>query len=248
MYSPFLKGYGELVDIKPSVLVIDDEEAICQFVCDGLSGEGYSCFIASDAEEAIDKLKKRDFDVALLDIRLPGLSGIDLLRRFRKDHRDMQVVIMTAVREFDTAVEVMKLGAVDYIVKPFTIDQLCASIEQAVANNRLRCAVCCAIRGGVNDGDPFSEINAIACGVDAQVDCFDFHSKIVTEKTIEVAEFLGLQKTLIQKWIVERIKCYSRRDENIKSALCKLEQSPAAQMVLGLTQPIANLEDSNEKN
>ena len=106
----------------PTVLIVDDDEAICELISEGLLEDGYSCDIASTADEALTKLHNYRFDIALLDIKLPGKSGMELLRAFQTLFQNTEVVMITAVKDLDTAIQAMKLGASDYVVKPFTID------------------------------------------------------------------------------------------------------------------------------
>jgi len=191
-----------------------------------------------------------------VDIILPGMSGIDLLREVWKCCQMTAIVMITGVSDVDTAVEAMKLGALDYIVKPFNLDKLEASISTVLGNRNPQCKVYNTIpslRDTEYDNSAksrsLSEINAIAFGVDAQVDYFDFHSKIVTDKTIELARRLGLPWGEIEEWAVARDKIYSERDGQIKSMLSKLEQSPIAQIMLGFTGSVCQfLESSNKQN
>lgn len=213
-----------MVSRRPTVLIIDDEDAICDLVCEELAGEGYDCDAASNAEDALAKLKKQSFDLTLLDIKLPGMSGMDLLKTVQKCYWMTAVVMITGVSDVNTAVEAMKLGASDYIVKPFTLNKLTASITTVLKNRKPHYAVCNTIPGEGDTGyskgaksRALSEIDAIAYGVNAQVDYFDFHSRIVTDKTIELASRLGLPMKEINKWAVARDKLYPERNRRIKS-------------------------------
>jgi DNA-binding response OmpR family regulator len=198
---------------------------------------------SSDLDEALTKLQNHRFDIALLDIKLPGKSGIELLKLFQTLFKNTEVVMMTAVKDLDTAIQAMKLGASDYIVKPFTIDKLSASIGTVLESSKRYSSVSGTIQptGIISNcaktaNRSLNAINAIAYGVDAQVDYFDFHSKIVTEKTIDFARRLCLPAKEIEKWAVARNELYSERDSCIKSALSKLERNPIAQVILGLTR------------
>jgi len=214
----------------PTVLIVDDEEAICDLVREDLSEEGYACDIASNAGDACTKLETYNYDVALLDILLPEKSGMDILRTIHECYQMTAVIMMTAVKDLGAAVEAMKLGASDYITKPFTLDRLNASVSTVLKNRKQRGVVSDTVSKtkGVSysrdAGDrSLSEINAIAYGVDAQVDYFDFHSKIVTVETAKLARWLGLPEGEIEEWTVARDKLCSERDRRIKSMLSKLE-------------------------
>jgi FixJ family two-component response regulator len=238
----------------PKVLIVDDEETICDLVCEDLAEEGYVCDIASNAEDAFTKLETYKYDVALLDIVLPRKSGMDILRTIQECYQMTAVVMLTAVKDLDTAVEAMKLGAADYITKPFTLDKLNTSVSTALNKRKPRSAVSDTVskNEGVNyskdtDGRSLSEINAIAYGVDAQVDYFDFHSKIVTKETVKLAHWLGLPAKEIEKWAVARDELYSERDRRIKSMLSKLQRNPMAQVMLGLTRSVYQFPELGEE-
>ena len=245
-----------MVRQRPTVLIVDDEDAVCELICDGLDEEGYVCDVASNADDALAKLKKQGFDVALLDIKLPGMSGIDLLKTVENCYQTTAVVMITGVNDASTAVEAMKLGASDYIVKPFTLDKIIVSINAVLKNKKPPCAVyhTIPVMGDSDYGKnaksrSLSEINAIAYGVDAQVDYFDFHSKIVTDKTVELARQLDLPGREIKKWVVARDQLYSERDRRIKSMLNKLERNIMAQAMLGFTRSIYQFpKSSGEQN
>jgi CheY-like chemotaxis protein len=230
-----------------AILIVDDDEAICDLVWEELAEQGYLCEVASDADEALAKLRGRSFDVVLLDIKLPGMSGIDLLGTIEKRYPMTAIIMMTAVNDLETAVEAMRVGASDYVVKPFTFDKLNGSITTVLKNRRLHGKVQNTVPamgdadyGKSVSGRSLSQINAIAYGVDAQVDYFDFHSKIVTERTIELAGQLGLPGKEIEKWAVARYEFYSERDKRIRSALSKLERNVVAQVILGVARSVCH--------
>lgn len=222
----------------PTVLIVDDDDAICSLVCEDLAEEGCVCDVASNAEDAFFKLGTCNYDVVLVDIVLPEKSGMDILKALNDCYQMTAAIMMTAVKDLDIAVEAMKLGASDYITKPFTLDRLNSSVSTVLKNRKPHCAVSDTVlkAEGVNynkdaDDHSLSEINAIACGVDAQVDYFDFHSKIVTEETAKLARWLGLPEGEIKEWTVARDELCSERDRRIKSMLSKLERNPTAQVI-----------------
>jgi len=109
-----------LGDPIPNILVVDDEQMICQQLERLYTYSGYTVVIANSAEEALERLEKDDIDLVVTDNRLPGLSGIELTTRIRENHPDVPVIVITGYGDIDTAVEVLKLGASDYILKPFS--------------------------------------------------------------------------------------------------------------------------------
>ncbi len=159
---------------ESSVLIVDDEPSVCDLLHSELVERGFFCATAFDGDNALAKLRKQHFDVMLLDIKLPGMSGITLLRKLEQVYRRPRIIMITAINDVDTAVETMKLGASDYIVKPFDLDRVEASIREAATAKRQ------GKQRGNNTGQPkdktkdskatkgFSEINAIAFGVEAR--------------------------------------------------------------------------------
>jgi len=113
------------------ILVADDEESIRWVLSKALSKQGYQVDLASNGEQALEMGRQKSYDLAVLDIKMPGLSGLDLLSRFQEERPDTLVVIMTAESTMKNAVEAMKRGAYDYITKPFDLDTLDAIILKA---------------------------------------------------------------------------------------------------------------------
>jgi two-component system nitrogen regulation response regulator GlnG len=113
------------------ILVADDEESIRWVLSKALSKQGYIVELAVDGSEALDLIRNKSFDLAVLDIKMPGISGLDLLSRIHEEHPGLLVVIMTAESTMKNAVEAMKRGAYDYITKPFDLDALDAILLKA---------------------------------------------------------------------------------------------------------------------
>lgn len=241
-----------MVHKMATVLIVDDDEGVCDFLAEQLAAEGYACKVASNAEEAVAKLNISSFDIVLLDIKLPGMSGIDLLKKSKKCYQKTTVIMISAVNNIDTAVEAMQLGASDYIVKPFTFDKLKATIGRALQYRKEHYAVDSCGRNASHSERTnerwFREIDAIAYGVEAQVDYLDYHSRIVIEKTAELARQLGLPGKEIEKWVITQERLYSERDIQMKSISKKLEQSPMAQVMLGLSPSVESPSIDNAQN
>jgi len=124
--------------IKGRILVVDDERSMREMLEIFLGREGYEvigCASAADALAEIDG--KPPFDLVISDINMPGLTGLDLLRQIHDDSPDLPVIMITAYGSPDSAVEAMKLGAVDYITKPFRIEEVKARISAAVERRKL---------------------------------------------------------------------------------------------------------------
>lgn len=124
-------------ETKLAILVVDDEESIRGLLRRKLGVDGYECDMASDGKEALWKAFMKDFDLVLMDIKMPGLSGMEALPQMVTDHPDTSVVMLTAVADAKTAVEAMKLGAYDYLTKPFDLDDLSMRVRRALERRRL---------------------------------------------------------------------------------------------------------------
>lgn len=117
--------------MKPKIFVVDDEAGVRESLQQMLSRD-FFVISADCARKAKGIFKRESFDVVLLDILLPDSSGIALLKEFRKEHPDVPVIMITGMRQVKTAVEAMKLGAHDYLTKPFTMDELNTALTGAI--------------------------------------------------------------------------------------------------------------------
>ncbi|MFH1437194.1 MAG: response regulator [Pseudomonadota bacterium] len=120
---------------KIRMLVVDDEIVVQRSCVDIFTekSENYEIVTVSSGEEALAALKKQRFDIILTDIKMPGLPGLQLLMVIREKYPDIAVVVITGYATVKTAVEAMKLGAVDFIPKPFTPDEIYNSVENLAA-------------------------------------------------------------------------------------------------------------------
>ena len=119
----------EGTEMKP-VLIIEDETIMRESLRDWLKDEGYEVETAKEGEEALEKIGKREFSVAVLDLRLPGKDGLEVLKEATEKDPKIKGIVITAYPSVETAVEAMKIGAVDYIVKPFAPDALEKAIQE----------------------------------------------------------------------------------------------------------------------
>jgi two-component system NtrC family response regulator len=122
---------------QPKILVVDDEEIIllsCERVLDE---EGYEVHTRLGGKEALEALAAEPFDLALVDVKMPGMDGLELLRRIKVDYPHISVIMITGYSTVESAVEAMKAGATDYLPKPFTPDQLAVVVKKAVHNRNI---------------------------------------------------------------------------------------------------------------
>ncbi|UCF89517.1 MAG: sigma-54-dependent Fis family transcriptional regulator [bacterium] len=123
--------------MSEKVLVVDDEPGMRGLLTRVMQKEGYTAAACADGGEALQAFKREDWDLVIADIDMPGMDGIELLKRIRKDHPDVPVLMITAYATVETAVEAMKLGAHDYITKPFAVDELKIVVGKAFERQRL---------------------------------------------------------------------------------------------------------------
>ena len=109
---------------KKTVLVVDDEKNIRLTFSETMTQMGFDTRTASNGEEALTKIQGAEFDLVLLDLRMPGMDGIEVLRRIRERYPKVRVIMITAHGTVESAVEAMKFGAVDFIQKPCTPDEI----------------------------------------------------------------------------------------------------------------------------
>ena len=122
---------------REKILVIDDEPDIGWLFSKILSEEGYKVLTSLNGEEGISKIKKEKPDLVFLDLKLPGMDGIEILKEIRTIDKDLLVIVLTAYETVKTAVEAMKLGAFDYLSKPVNIDRIKTTIKNAIRTQTL---------------------------------------------------------------------------------------------------------------
>ena len=117
---------------EPRILIVDDEEVVRNVLQRILKEAGYDVTAAVDGEHALDILYQAEHGVVLLDIKMPGMTGIEVLAKLTAEWPDICVIMVTAVVDAQTAVKAMKLGALDYITKPFDQDDVIQKVGEAI--------------------------------------------------------------------------------------------------------------------
>ncbi len=117
---------------QPRVLVVDDEPAVRQLLVDYLMRHGFTCTTASSGQDAMEAVEQDQYDLVLMDVRMPGVDGITALREIKHQHPAQQVMMMTGAREVEPAVEAMRLGAEDYVMKPFAMREMLGKVSEAI--------------------------------------------------------------------------------------------------------------------
>ena len=121
--------------ISGRILVVDDEEIVCHSLQRVLQEAGYEVVTAFNGEEALDKMSQLEIELVLLDIRMPGLDGFQVLRLIR-DGSNVPVIMLTAVQDMNTVCDTLSLGADDYVKKPFRTRELLARIKAKLRRRR----------------------------------------------------------------------------------------------------------------
>ena len=122
---------------RTRILVVDDEEIVRESLSGWLEKDGYTLATAQDGPSALEKVKRERWSILLVDLKMPGMDGLHVLEAAKQIQADVAVVIMTAYATVETAVEAMKSGAYDYLVKPFDPEELSLMMEKIVAQQQL---------------------------------------------------------------------------------------------------------------
>ena len=122
---------------KFTVLIVDDEEEFRDLTGKRLKKRGLDVFLAESGLDALAVLQKNSIDVVLLDVKMPGMDGIETLRRIRTTHPQVEVVLLTGHASIDSGIEGMKFGAFDYMMKPVELEQLLEKLADANEKKRL---------------------------------------------------------------------------------------------------------------
>jgi putative two-component system response regulator len=190
------------------ILLVDDEEMIRRLLSQKLSAEGYRCEQAANAGQALEKLKGGSIELVILDIKMPGKSGVELLPEIKAKYPDTAVIMATALSDASTAINCMKAGAYDYVTKPFNLDEVSFSVSRALEKRRLELEnrdyqqhleqkveeQAQKIRTSF-----FNAVTALAYALEAKDVYTSGHSQRVTEISEAIAKHMGLPKETIEK-------------------------------------------------
>ena len=114
------------------ILIVDDEEIVIKSCLRILGGGDYYVEVAHDGREALRKIEENPYDVMILDVVMPNIDGLEVLRRVKETHPDMDVIMVTGLSQVDTVMQARKLGARDFISKPFEPDELKQVVQRAL--------------------------------------------------------------------------------------------------------------------
>lgn len=195
-------------EFKGRILVVEDEEAIRNLIGEYLSKSGYRVGLAEEGNHALAALAADDFDLVLSDVRMPGMDGIELLRNIGELHKQTGVLMLSACEDVGLAVQAMKLGALDYLCKPFQITELDAAVRTGLAKReeklrdarrleRLQQIVweqARMVREALANVQEASEttLDALVAALDAREHETQAHSRRVGEFAVHLAGMLGV--------------------------------------------------------
>jgi two-component system response regulator AtoC len=138
MNSSGTKSKSDRAMFSPyKILIVEDDHVICSMLSGAFLSLGYEIVSAHDGFQALERIEAESFNVVLLDIMLPGPDGMDILKHLRKHYPQTQVIMLTAYASLDTALDALRLGAYDYITKPFKFDDLRSIVRRALEKQRL---------------------------------------------------------------------------------------------------------------
>jgi DNA-binding NtrC family response regulator len=187
------------------ILAIDDEQNIRTLIANEFALEGFGVTTAKSGEEGLKLCDKEKFDVVLLDIRLPKMNGIEVLRRLKEKTPEVRVIMITAYGDIKTAVESMKLGAQDYVTKPFKLSELLGLVRQVMGDGR-------------SGGEPQTPESSLAsgeggfirCPSRAMQDLYALIAKVApSDKTVLIQGETGVGKDVV----AHEIHALSRRKD-----------------------------------
>jgi two-component system response regulator AtoC len=124
--------------VKEKILIIDDDAGVRQVLSESLAGIGYSVQAIESGDKALNTIKDHGSDLLILDMVLPRMDGMEVLKEVNRRHPEMAVIMITGYASVETAIKAMKMGAFDYIVKPFRMEEVGLVIEKALERSRLR--------------------------------------------------------------------------------------------------------------
>jgi two-component system response regulator PilR (NtrC family) len=181
---------------KPRILVVDDEPSMREMLRIVLRRDGYDVTVAANGTEAIEILQRDRMDLLLSDIRMPDISGVEVLRVAKEANRDLVAFMMTAFASTDTAVEAMRLGAVDYFTKPFNMDELRIKVRQHLETLRIK-QENVLLKRTLNTSHEFCNIIGRS---DAMLDMFKMVETIAkTNSTVLITGESGTGKDLVAR-------------------------------------------------
>jgi DNA-binding NtrC family response regulator len=184
--------------LRERILVTDDDPVSCQLFAEVLEGEGYEVDRAQSGEDAVRRLHEEAYALLLVDVRLPGMSGLEVTREVRRTHPDLPIVVMTAFGSMEIAVEAIREGAFDYTSKPMNLEELKHTVSRALAQR----STAMAGRPDGRDGEDIESLSAIIGRSPAMVEVYKTVARAAaTKSTVLIVGESGTGKELMARAI-----------------------------------------------
>ncbi|MEJ2718637.1 MAG: diguanylate cyclase [Deltaproteobacteria bacterium] len=123
---------------QPRILVVDDDEMVREIIVASVTADGHSVEVCGDGVAALERSNTDPYDLIVTDMRLPGLDGLSLIKKLKATKCDTDVIVITGYGSVENAVECMKAGALDYLIKPFTVEQIQVAVRKALEHRELK--------------------------------------------------------------------------------------------------------------
>jgi diguanylate cyclase (GGDEF)-like protein len=124
--------------VQPRILVVDDDEMVREIIVASVTADGHNVEVCGDGVAALERSKGDPYDLIVTDMRLPGLDGLSLIKKLKATECDTDVIVITGYGSVENAVECMKAGALDYLIKPFTVEQIQVAVRKALEHRELK--------------------------------------------------------------------------------------------------------------
>ncbi len=193
-------GVAEQLEVrtKGKILIVDDEAVVRDSLGKWFSSEGYQARPVCGAREALESIQETEYDIALLDIRMPGMDGMELQARLKEADPDLTVIIMTGYASVETAVQALKRGAYDYITKPIDPDELSHMVANALEHRRARREVA-RLRENLREASPGTELVGKAPAIHKVYELIEMVAP--TEATVLITGESGTGKEVVARAI-----------------------------------------------
>jgi DNA-binding NtrC family response regulator len=184
--------------VPARILIVDDDEVSCQLFAEVLEADGHEVHQTRSGEEALDCLRKQSYDLLLVDVRMPGITGLDVTRTMRQEQPQLPIIVMTAFGSMETAVEAIQEGAFDYVSKPMNLDELKKIVFRALRQRELNAQS----RRKVKQVDDLEQQKTVIGRSPAMVEVFKMVARAApTKSTVLILGESGTGKEVIARSI-----------------------------------------------